>query len=473
MSWRSLFNGTKELYYKLAKNNLKNLDLTQGKLIQFVFYMIIQQLLFVCVLLFATYLFVRRIRQIKKNINLGRSVTIDDNKGQRWRNMLLVALGQKKMFKRPIPALLHLAVYVGFILINIEVLELILDGILGTHRLFLPLLKGIYPFIISSVEVLAFLVLFACVIFLIRRNVFKVNRFTQVEMKGWPALDGNLILIFEIILMCSIFTMNAADTQLQSIDPVHFKATGHFLLSGLLEPLFSNLGETTLRIVERISWWIHMVGILAFLVYVTYSKHLHIFFAFPNTYYANLQPAGEVTNMPSITNEVKAMLDPSFAVDSSVEAPARFGAKDVTDLSWKNILDAYTCTECGRCTSMCPANITGKKLSPRKVMMDVRDRAEELGHFRLTGGDDGHDDKSLLNDYITKEEVMACTSCNACVEACPVLINPLEIILDIRRYLIMEESNSPAEWNSMFTNMENSGSPWQFSPMDRANWTNE
>ena len=292
-------------------------------------------------------------------------------------------------------------------------------------------------------------------------------------MVGWARLDGNLILIFEIVLMCSVFCMNAADVQLQSIDPVHFKSTGVLIFSGWLEPVFSNFGETILRIIECVSWWIHMIGILAFLVYVTYSKHLHIFFAFPNTFFANLTPSGEINNMPSITNEVKAMLDPSFVVDTETVAPARFGAKDVTDLSWKNILDAYTCTECGRCTSMCPANITGKKLSPRKIMMDVRDRVEELGIYQTTNGKESVDEKSLLNDYITKEEVMACTSCNACVEACPVLINPLEIIVDVRRYLIMEESNSPAEWNNMFTNIENGGSPWQFSPMDRANWTNE
>ena len=376
----------------------------------------------------------------------------------------------KKMFKRPIPALLHLAVYVGFILINIEVLELVLDGILGTHRLFLPILKGAYPFIINFVEFLAFLVLVSCLIFLIRRNVLKVNRFQNKEMKGWPFLDANLILIAEIVLMLSIFFMNAADFQLQKIDPEYFPSTGKFMFSGWLVPLFSNFSETALRIIERVSWWIHMVGILAFLVYVTYSKHLHIFFAFPNTFFADLKPKGEMGNMPSITNEVKAMLDPSFQVDTSVAPPERFGAKDVTDLKWTNILAAYTCTECGRCTSVCPANITGKKLSPRKVMMDVRDRAEELG----TNKDNEEvKAKNLIGSYITKEEVMACTTCNACVEACPVLINPLEIILDVRRYLIMEESDSSPEWNNMFTNIENSASPWQFSPMDRANWTTE
>lgn len=409
-----------------------------------------------------------RIRQISRNIKLGKSVDLSGNKGDRWRNMLLIAFGQKKMFKRPIPAFLHLLIYVGFVLINLEVLEIIIDGIFGTHRIFAPVLGDLYRGMINFFEFLALGVLISCIIFLLRRNVTKVQRFHKVEMKGWPTLDANLILVIEIVLMVAILNMNAADQILQSRGVDHYTQTGSFFISSTMFSFLQNWDTNLLVMVERGAWWAHIVGIFAFALFVTYSKHLHIFMAFPNTYYGRLTPKGQMENMEEITNEVKIML--GMPTEGEAAPPAegmKFGAKDVNDLNWKNLMDAYACTECGRCTSECPANLTGKKLSPRKIMMDTRDRLEEVGK---TGLEDG---KSLLGDYITKEEINACTNCNACTEACPININPLDIILQTRRYVAMEESGSPDSWNAMFQNVETNFAPWKFGVQDRFNWSNE
>ncbi|WP_422007720.1 4Fe-4S dicluster domain-containing protein [Roseivirga pacifica] len=433
----------------------------------------ISQIAFLVVVAVATYFLYKRITQIRKNILLGKAAGRNDNQPDRWKTMLLVAFGQKKMFKRPLPAFLHLLVYVGFLVINLEVLEFVIDGIAGTHRIFAPFLGDFYTVLINVFEFLAIGVLLSCVIFLIRRNVLGVKRFKGSEMKKWPTLDANLILITEIVLMFAILTMNATDMLIQGKDE-HYAQTGTFFFSQFLMPLFEGLSISTLILVERFAWWFHIVGILGFAVYVTYSKHLHIALAFPNTWYSNLKPKGEMENMAAITNEVKMML--GMPVENAEEPPAeigRFGAKDVNDLSWVNIMNAYSCTECGRCTSQCPANITGKKLSPRKIMMDTRDRAEEVGASIAAGGKGLEDGKSLLGDYITKEEINACTSCNACVEACPVNIDPLSIILQMRRYVAMEESGSPASWNSMFQNVETSFAPWKFAPTDRFKWADE
>ena len=436
---------------------------------------LIQQILFILLAGVATYLFAKKANEIARNINLGRDEDISDNKDQRWKNMVLLALGQKKMFKRPIPAFLHLAVYAGFIIINVEILEIILDGMVGTHRMFAPYLGGLYSFLIGFFEVLAALVLIGCVVFLIRRNIIKVRRLSMKELNGWPKNDANLILITEVVLMSLLLTMNSTDLVLQTRGLEHYQATAPFLISSHLTGLFSGMSTDALVALERTCWWLHIVGIFAFLNYLPYSKHLHIVLAFPNAYYSKLTPQGEAKNMKDIQNEVLYMMEPDKAPATTAEPqqPQTFGAKDIKDLSWKNLLDAYSCTECGRCTDSCPANMTGKKLSPRKIMMDTRDRMEEVGkniNANKTFVDDG---KTLLNDFITVEELRACTTCQACVEACPVMIDPLSIIMQLRRNLIMEESNAPQEWNMMFGNIENNMAPWKFSPDDRDAWTAE
>lgn len=429
----------------------------------------IEQIFFLVVLLIAFWFVRKRVLQLRQNIFLGRPNEIADRKNERIGNVILIALGQKKMFKRIIPAVLHLFVYLGFLIINLEVLEFVIDGLSGRHRTFSSFLGPIYPVLMNVFEFLALAVLVSCVIFLIRRNVLKLRRFWAQEITRWPRLDANIILVTEIVLMLAILTMNAADQLLQNIDP-HYPATGTLYISSLLMPLFENLPASALVAIERIAWRFHIIGILGFAVYITYSKHLHIFLSFPNTYYAKLEPKGPMANMPVVTREVKTMLGMPVEETSPESDPGRFGVKDVNDLTWNQLLAAYTCTECGRCTAQCPANLTGKKLSPRKIMMDVRDRSEEVGRSIREGGPGLNDGKTLLNDYITKEEINACTSCQACVEACPVMINPLEIILDMRRYIAMEESSAPASWNAMFQNIETNFAPWKFSPFDRFKW---
>lgn len=419
--------------------------------------------------------------KVRYNILLGQDIDRTDRKGERIKTMLLVAFGQKKMFSRPIPALLHLALYVAFIITQIELIEIAIDGLSGNHRFFYFKLGGFYTFMISFIEVLSVLAFVATLAFLARRNLLKLPRFTMKELMGWPTKDANFILLMEIVLICCIFSMNGADEVLYSRGGSHVAfAKGHFdfAISSCLGPmLFENLSIDTLHVIERIGWWGHIMMVFAFLNYLPYSKHFHILLAFPNTYYSNLEQKGKFTNMESVTNEVKLMLDPNadpYAAPANPdEAPKRFGAKDVTDLSWKNLLDAYTCTECGRCTSSCPANITGKLLSPRKIMMDTRDRLVEVGENFRTHGKGYDDGKSLIGDYITEEEIWACTSCNACVQECPVNIDPLSIIVDLRRYLVMEESKVPSELAGMLTNIENNGAPWQFAQTERLNWANE
>ncbi len=420
----------------------------------------ISGIIFLILSVFAFYSFAKKLLQIGRNIHLGRPVAINDQPLERWKNVFLLALGQKKMFRNIPVALLHLIVYVGFIVINIELLEIIIDGLFGTHRFFAPYLGAFYPFLINSFEVLAALVVIACVVFLSRRNIIRLKRFVSNDLTGWPKTDANLILIIEIVLMSLFLIMNATDPA------------ANFIVSASLKPLFANYSEHQLHIIEQTAWWIHILGIYAFMNYLPYSKHLHIVLAFPNAYYASLEPKGKMHNMVAIQNEVLYAMQPELA-PTNAAAPEKFGAKDVMDLSWKNLMDAYSCTECGRCSAACPANSTGKLLSPRKIMMDTRDRLEAVGKNINQNGQFVDDGRTLLNDHITVEELRACTTCNACVEECPVSISPMDIILELRRSLIMEDSNAPSEWNGMFSNIENNFAPWKFAPDDRDAWTKQ
>jgi len=442
----------------------------------------IGQIAFYSLFITALIILARRINIIKKNIQLGHPIIINDHIKDRWRNVFLLALGQKKMFNRLVPAVLHLLIYVGFIVINIEILEFLLDGLSGNHRIFVIWLQAFsentnqisqfYNVIMNLFELLTLGVIFSCIIFLIRRNILRLKRFSGIEMTNWPRLDANLILIFEIILMLAILMMNAADQVLQEQGVAGYPETGILLISkGLFYPLLKNLNPSLLILVERSAWWFHIIGILGFGIYVTYSKHLHIVLAFPNTYYSNLNPPGQQTNMPDVTREVRMMLGLEATQEALPEEIQRLGTKDVNDLTWKNIMDAYSCTECGRCTSVCPANLSGKILSPRKIMMDVRDRVEEYG-MMLNKKEKSLNEKSLFN-YITKEEIFACTTCNACIEACPVSIDPVSVIIQMRRYIAMEESSSPNDWNIMFNNLETNFSPWKFPISDRFKWADE
>lgn len=432
----------------------------------------IPNILFAIALVLGIGYFSINVKKLIRNIKLGHDVDVSDDKKQRFSNMMRIALGQSKMVVRPVAGIMHVIVYVGFVIINLEVLEIIIDGLFGTHRIFSKFLStSVYGFLIGAFEILAVLVLLAVVVFWLRRNTIKLKRFLSPEMKGWPKNDANYILYFEVVLMCLFLTMNATDTLFQ-------EANSGNVISGLMAPWFSSFSAETVHLIERTAWWLHILGILVFLNYLYFSKHLHILLAFPNTYFGSVKPKGELDNLESVTNEVKLMMDPNadpFAVPSNPDTvPAKFGASDVMDLNWLQLLNAYTCTECGRCTSECPANQTGKKLSPRKIMMDTRDRLEEVGkNMNDNGGEFKDDGKQLLNDYITAEELWACTSCNACVEACPVSINPLSIIIDMRRYLVMEQSAAPMELNNMMSNIENNGAPWPYNQMDRLNWANE
>jgi len=442
---------------------------------------IIQQILFVAALGAASWFIVRRINLIRRTIQLGRPEDRTDRPSERLSIMLRVAFGQKKMMTNWTVGLMHFVIYLGFLIVNIEVMEIVLDGILGTHRIFAPVLGPVYPFLVNTFEVFALGVLLVCVAFLARRYVTRVSRLQgsrHEEMSWrWPQLDATLILAFEILLMTAFLTWNASDSVLRQRGVAHYDVAvgGTFLISQYLQPLFSGWSTEALIAYERFAWWFHILGILGFAIYMTYSKHLHIVLAFPNTYFSNLNPKGEIKNMPEITREVQLAL--GLTQPDPNEAPAevgRFGAKDVFDLSWKNLMDSYSCTECGRCTAACPANITGKKLSPRKIMMNTRDRLEDIGrNMQANGGTFVDDGKTLLHDYITVEEINACTTCQACVQECPVNINPLEIIQELRRYRIMEEAQAPASWNAMFSNVENNMAPWKFSPSDRFNWADQ
>ena len=440
----------------------------------------LDNVLFAILLIIGFGYFYNNIRKIIRNINLGVAVDRKDNAKARWNNMAMIALGQSKMVKRPIAGVLHIIVYVGFVIINIELLEIIIDGLFGTHRVF-AFLGPVYNVLIASFEILALLVLVAVIAFWTRRNIIRLKRFVSSDLKGSPKNDANYILYFEVVLMTLFLLMNATDLHLQNIPGgfSHFIKAGSFPISQFIEPLFNGMSNELVMLLTEIFWWLHITGILIFMNYLYFSKHLHILLAFPNTYYANLNPQGQFDNLESVTKEVKMMMDPNadpFAaapVDENA-VPSKFGASDVQDLNWVQLLNAYTCTECGRCTSSCPANITGKKLSPRKIMMDTRDRIEEVGrNIDANKGVFIPDNKSLLNDYITPEELWACTSCNACVEECPVSISPLSIIMDMRRYLVMEKSAAPMPINAMMTNIENNGAPWQYNQQDRLNWKNE
>ncbi|HLT53635.1 MAG TPA: (Fe-S)-binding protein [Flavobacteriaceae bacterium] len=431
---------------------------------------VIPNILFAIALVLGIGYFARNIKKLVRNIKLGQDVDVSGNRSERWKNMINIALGQSKMVRRPVSGFLHVIVYVGFVIINIEVLEIIIDGLFGTHRVFSNL-GSFYGFLIGSFEILAFLVLVAVIVFWIRRNIIKLKRFWKSEMKGWPKNDGNFILYFEMVLMCLFLIMNATDVHFQEM------SLGN-VISGFIASWFEGVSVSTLHLIERTAWWLHILGILVFLNYLYYSKHLHILLAFPNTFFASVKPKGEFNNLESVTKEVKLMMDPNadpFAAPVEGDSPpAKFGASDVTDLNWVQLLSAYTCTECGRCTSECPANLTGKQLSPRKIMMDTRDRLEEVGkNIDANNGEFKDDGKQLLDNYISREELWACTTCNACVEACPVSISPLSIIMEMRRYLVMEQSAAPMELNNMMSNIENNGAPWPYNQMDRLNWVNE
>lgn len=437
-------------------------------------------IIFILLVIAGTAWFTINALKVKRNIYLGKDLDRKDNSSERWKIMTLVALGQKKMFSRPLPAILHLFLYVAFVITQIELFEIFVDGTSGSHRFFRPYLGGFYTFMISFIEILSVLAFIGTIAFLSRRNLLKLPRLANRDLIGWPKIDANAILCAEITLICFIFMMNGADEVLYSQGLSHAESVAGssfgFLISSHLGPiLFGGFSEHALHIVERIGWWGHIFMVFAFLNYLPYSKHFHLLLAFPNTFFSNLNPKGQFTNLESVTNEVKAMLDPSFVPPpANPEQLMRFGAKDVTDLTWKQLLDAYTCTECGRCTSSCPANITGKLLSPRKIMMSTRDRLEEVGkNMDSNKGTFKEDGKSLLGDYITPEELWACTTCNACVQECPVNIDPLSIIMEMRRFIVMEQSAAPTELNMTFTNIENNGAPWQFSPSDRLNWKNE
>lgn len=439
---------------------------------------LIQQILFVLILGGVGYIAFKRYSRLRRNILLGKEVDLISDSGTRWKNTFLVAFGQKKMFKRMIPAIFHFFIYAAFLLTQVELLEIFIDGIFGTHRFFAGFLGGLYTFIISFIEILSVLAFIATIVFLVRRNIIKVPRLVKPEMKGWPTLDGNLILVGELLLLTGIFSMNGADTVLQSMNSPHFIDTGNFAISSWLGPaLFGGMSEGALLGLERFGWWLHILVVFGFIIYLTYSKHLHIFLAFPNVYFAKLSSRGEMQNMPAIMDEVKSMMgliEETPPEEMPEELPA-FGAKDVFDLDWRTLMNAYTCTECGRCTDECPANKTGKKLSPRKVLMDIRDRVEEVSdHMEKEKITDvsAYDDGKNLFDYITKEEIYACTSCNACVEACPVMIDPLAPILELRRYDILTESAGPKDWLPMFNSLEQIGSVWQM-PDARDAWTKQ
>lgn len=435
------------------------------------------QVFFLLLLVAGFGFFALNVKKLIRNIKLGKDVDRSDQPKERWKNMIRVALGQSKMVKRPIPAILHIFVYVGFVIINIEMLEIIIDGLFGTHRVFKFLGAG-YDFLIGTFEILAFLVIFGVVVFYIRRNIIKLRRFNMPEMDGFPKKDANNIIYIETLLMCLFLLMNAADSYLQSIGYSHYVLAGAFPISDIISPIFTGMEPATVALIERFSWWGHIIGVMCFMNYLYYSKHLHIFLAFPNTYYANLEPQGEFDNLESVKKEVELMMDPNAdpyaAAPEGQGEPEKFGAQDVMDLNWVQLMNAYSCTECGRCTSSCPQNMTGKKLSPRNIMMKTRDRLEEVSkNLDQNKGVFVDDGKTLLNDYITPEELWACNTCNACVEECPIDISPLSIIMDMRRFLVMEQSAAPIELNNMMQNIENNSAPWQYNQMDRLNWKDE
>ena len=434
-------------------------------------------ILFFIILLVGIGFFIKNIRSIINNIKLGKDIQRNDKPWERLKKMTLLALGQSKMIDKPISGILHVIVYIGFVIINIELLEIVVDGLFGTHRVFAYYMGSFYDFLIASFEILAFLVVIAVIIFWTRRNIMKIKRFLNPEMIGWPKKDADFILYFEIVLMFLFLSMNAVDGILQELNTPNYIKAGFYPISVFLQPLYKGLSIPSLILLERTFWWLHIIGILIFLNYLYYSKHLHILLAFPNTYYANLESKGKFKNNSIVTDEVKKMMDPNidpFSVDNDNSVPEKFGVSDVTDMNWVQLMNAYTCTECGRCTSECPANQTGKKLSPRKIMMDTRDRLVEVGkNYKKNNDTILPDGKELLNDYISPEEIWACTSCNACVESCPIGIDPLSIIMDMRQYLVMEKSSAPVDLNNMMGNIENNGAPWPFNNQDRLLWAKE